>query len=112
MELEVLLQAHADVGIALAGFASVVAALRRPLSVLARHASFRPARRLGVAVQNIMNPVVGRLVWGAGLAGMLLLLLNIVGLPLRPGFDLYYAGLLVTLPVGFVLFADAAVGES
>src|SRR5262245_38633479 len=162
MELEELLQTHAEVGIALAGFASVVAALRRPLSVLARQRFLSllalaviqilgcllpiwfmhqltspelgwrvlsaallvlnlmrmwwlvllPACRLGVEVQNIINPVVGRLVWGAGLAGMLLLLLNIVGLPLRPGFDLYYAGLLVNLLVGFVLFADAAVGES
>jgi heme/copper-type cytochrome/quinol oxidase subunit 4 len=162
LELEVLLQAHADAGIALAGFASVVAALRRPLSVLARQRFLSllalaviqilgcllpmwfmhhltsselgwrvlsavllvlslmrtwwlvllPARHLGVEVLAIINPAVGRLVWGAGLAGMLLLLLNIVGLPLRPGFDLYYAGLLVTLLVGFVLFADAAVGES
>lgn len=72
----------------------------------------RPARQLGVEVQAIINPVVGKLVWGAGLAGMVLLLLNIVGFPLRPGFDLYYAGLLVTLLVGFVLFADVAVGDS
>ena len=162
MELEVLLQVHADVGIALAGFASVVAALRRPLSVLARQRFLSllalaviqilgcllpiwfmhhltssefgwrvlsavllvlnlirmwwlvllPARRLGVEVQNIINPVVGRLVWGGGLAGMLLLLLNVVGLPLRPGFDLYYAGLLSGLLVGFVLFADVAVGDA
>ena len=71
-----------------------------------------PARQLGVEVQAIINPIVGRLLWGAGLAGMLLLLLNVVGLPLRPGFDLYYAGLLSGLLVGFVLFADVAVGES
>ena len=162
MELEGLLQTHAEVGVALAGFASVVAALRRPLSALARQRFLSllalsviqilgcllpiwfmqqlassefgwrvmsavllvlnlmrmwwlvllPARYLGPQVQTLINPVVGRLAWGAGLATMLLLLLNIVGLPLRPGFDLYYAALLSTLLVGFVLFADVAVGES
>jgi len=71
-----------------------------------------PARHLGVEVQAIMNPAVGRLVWGAGLAAMLLLLPNIAGVPLRPGFDLYYASLLCTLLVGFVLFADVAVGDT
>jgi hypothetical protein len=37
---------------------------------------------------------------------------NAVGPPLRPGFDLYYAAPLITLLAGWVLFADAAVGES
>jgi hypothetical protein len=161
MELEGLLQTHAEVGVALAGFASVVAALRRPLSALARQRFLSllalsviqilgcllpiwfmepltsselgwrllstlllllnltriwwlvvvPARRLGIEVQVIINPVVGRLVWSAGLVAVVLLLLNIVGLPLRPGFDLYYAALLSTLLVGFVLFADVAVSE-
>jgi len=162
VELEGLLQTHAEVGVALAGFASVVAALRRPLSTLARqrflsllalsviqilgcllpiwfmHGSttselewrvlsalllvlyfmrmwwlvLLPARHVGVEVRAIITPAVGRLVWGAGLAAMLLLLLNIAGLPLRPGFDLYYASLLSTLLVGFVLFADVAVGDT
>ena len=164
MELEGLLQTHAEVGIALAGFSSVVAALRRPLSALARQRFFSlltlsviqilgcllpiwfmqqlanselgwrvlsavllalnlarmwwlvliPARHLGVLgieVQAIINPAVTRVVWAAGLAGMLFLLLNIVGVPLRPGFDLYYAGLLSTVLVGFVLFADVAMVE-
>jgi hypothetical protein len=153
VEFEGLLQTHAEVGIALAGFASVVAALRRPLSALARQRFFSllalsviqilgcllpiwfmqqrvnsefgwralsavlvalnfmriwwlirvPARDFvdrGIDVQAIINPVV--LFW----------MLNIVGLPLRPGFDMYYAGLLSTLLVGFVLFADVAVVES
>lgn len=162
MDLEGLLQTHAEVGIALAGFASVVAALRRPLTVLARQrflsllalsvaqvlgcllplwfvrqtesAELRwrvlsaillalnlmriwwlvllPSRRLGVEVQAIISPAVGRLVWLTGLAGYLFLLLNVVGVPLRPGFDLYYAGLLSTLLVGFALFADVAVAEA
>jgi hypothetical protein len=162
VELEGLLQTHAEVGVALAGFASVVAALRRPLSSLARQRFLSllalsviqilgcllpiwlmhgptapkvgwrvlsavllvlylmrmwwlvvlPARHLGVEVQAIINPAVGRLVWGAGLAAMILLLPNIAGLPLRPGFDLYYASLLCTLLVGFVLFADVAVGDT
>jgi hypothetical protein len=163
--LEGLLQTHAEVGIALAGFASVVAALRRPLSVLARQRFFSllalsviqivgcllpiwfmeqladsefgwrvlsavllalnlmriwwlvqiPARRLralGIDVQAIIDGTVTRLVWAAGLAGLAFFMLNIVGVPLRPGFDLYYAGLLSTLLVGFVLFADVAIVES
>ena len=165
MEFIGLLQTHAEVGIALAGFTSVVAALRRPLSALARqrffsllalsviqilgcllpiwfmqqlaHSEFGwrvlsavllalnfvriwwlvtiPARRLrvlGIEVQAIINRTVTRLVWAAAFAGMLFFLLNVVGLPLRPGFDLYYAGLLSTVLVGFVLFADVAMGES
>jgi hypothetical protein len=162
MEIEGLLQTHAEVGVALAGFASVAAALRRPLPALARQRFLSllalsviqilgcllplwllrdlsspefawrslsavllalnlmriwwlvvlPARHIGLEVRTIINPVVGRLVWAAGFAGMLFLLLNIVGLPLRPGFDLYYAALLSTLLVGFVLFADVAVDES
>lgn len=161
MDPEGLLQTHAEVGIALAGFASVVAALRRPLPVQARqrflsllalsviqifgcllplwffsHFSYspfawralsagllamlimrmwwlvlRPARQVGVEVRNIIGPAAGRLVWATGLAGMFLLLLNIVGLPLQPGFDLYYAGLLLTLLVGFSLFADVVVTD-
>lgn len=165
MEFEGLLQTHAEVGIALAGFASVVAALRRPLSPLARQRFFSllglsiiqilgcllpiwfmqqvanpefgwrvlsavmlalnlmrmwwlvqvPARHLvglGIDVQAIINRAVTRVVWGAGLGGMLFFLLNIVGVPLHPGFNLYYTGLLSTLLVGFVLFADVAVVES
>jgi hypothetical protein len=74
-----------------------------------------PARHLedrGIDVQAIINPVVTRLVWAAGFAGLAFWMLNIVGLPVRPGFDMYYAGLLSTLLVGFVLFADVAVVES
>lgn len=40
MDFEALLQTHAEVAIALAGFASVVAALRRPLSAFARQRFF------------------------------------------------------------------------
>jgi hypothetical protein len=157
--MEQLLQTHAEVGIALAGFASVVAALRRPLTALARQRFLSllalsviqilgcllplwflhqleasefgwrvlsatvlalnlmrmrwlvlvPSRQLGTAVQAILSPAVGRLAWALGITGYLLLLLNVVGLPLRPSFDLYYAGMLSTLLVGFALFADVAV---
>lgn len=161
MELGALLQTHAEVAIALAGFASVVAALRRPLPPQARqrflsllalsviqilgcllpawlmgHFSstplgwrvlsaamltmllmrlwwliLRPARRIRVEVRTIISPVAGRLVWAMGLTGTLLFLLNILGLPFRPGFDLYYSGLLLTLLVGFALFADVVVSD-
>jgi hypothetical protein len=169
VEFEGLLQTHAEVGIALAGFASVVAALRCPLSALARQPFFAllslsviqilgcllpiwfmqqlanselgwrvlsavlvalnlirvwwlvraPARHLaiaklgavGIEVQAIINPAFTRLVWAVAFAGLLSLSLNIVGLPVRPGFHLYYAGHLSMLLVGFVLFADVAVRE-
>ena len=32
--------------------------------------------------------------------------------PFQPGFDLYYAGLLTGLVIGFALFADVATGNS
>jgi hypothetical protein len=37
------------------------------------------------------------------------MLVNILGLPLRLGFDLYNASLLSTLLAGFALFADVAI---
>lgn len=160
--MEQLLQTHAEVGVALAGFASVVAALRRPLNALARQRFLSllalsviqilgclcplwlaprfdatgfgwrvlsalililylvriwwlillPARRLGIEVQTIITPAIGWLVWAFGIGGCALMLVNILGLPLRPGFDLYYASLLSTLLVGFALFADVAVADS
>ena len=160
--MEQLLQTHAEVAIALTGFASVVAALRRPLTPLARQRFLSllalsviqifgcllplwfiqqlgagdfgwrvlsavlllnlmrmrwlvllPSRELGAAaVQAILSPLVSRTVWATGLLGYLLFLLNIVGMPLQSGFDLYYAGLFSTLLVGFALFADVAVADS
>jgi hypothetical protein len=55
---------------------------------------------------------VSRLVWGAGLLSMLLLALNLAGVPFAPSFNLYYASLLATLLNGFVLFADVAASEA
>ncbi len=158
----VLLQTHAEVAIALAGFASVVAALGRPLSAFTRQHFFSllslsllqvlgcllplwcldlfesestgwrflsivllglsaariwwlvllPSRRLGKEVLIILNPLVSKLGWGIGNASLLCLLLNTVGFPLRPNFDLYYAGLMASLLVGFALFADVATEGS
>jgi len=52
VESEALLQTHAEVAIALAGFASVVAALRRPLSGFARQ---RFLSLLGLALIQILG---------------------------------------------------------
>jgi hypothetical protein len=162
MDSDALLQTHAEVAIALAGFASVIAALGRPLSDFARQrflsllalsliqvlgcllplwflhffespsAGWRlvsivilvlsvarlrwlvilPIRSLGREALGIFNPLVTKLIWGAGLVTILCLVLNAAGVPFRPGFDLYYGGLLASLLVGFGLFADVAAGRS
>lgn len=157
-----LLQTHAEVGTALAGFASVVAALRRPLSEVERQRflsllalsliqvlgcllplwvvdqlappapSWRilsivllglyvarlwwlviiPSRVLGPGVRLILNPLATRFLWGVALFSAACLASNAIGLPLRPGFHLYYAGHLGMLLVGFMLFADVVVAKS
>ena len=162
MDSEALLQTHAEMAIALAGFASVIAALGRPLTAFARQrflsllalaliqvlgcllplwllqilgsqeAAWRvlsvilvalnvarmrwlvilPIRGLGEDARVILHPVVSKFVWGAGYGSILCLLVNTIGIPIRPGFDLYYVALLGALIGGFALFADVAVGES
>jgi hypothetical protein len=162
LDLDALLQTHAEVAIALAGFASVIAALGRPLSTFARQrffsllalsliqvlgcllplwglhffespsagwrlvsvvvlglslARFRwlvilPIRKLGDEAQVILNPLVSKLVWAASFVAFSCLLLNTAGIPFRPSFDLYYAGLLGNLLVGFALFADVVARNS
>jgi hypothetical protein len=162
LDSDALLQTHAEVAIALAGFASVIAALNRPLGAFARQrflsllalsliqvlgcllplwflhlvdhpsAGWRilsivllglnvvrlwwlvilPIRRLGEHERVIINPFASKVVWGAGFGALLLLLLNALGVPFPPSFDLYYAALLVTLLIGFALFADVAAGSS
>ena len=71
-----------------------------------------PTRRLGEGTEVILNPLIGSLTGGIALLGFLCLLINAVGVPFGPNFDLYYAGLLATLLVGFALFADVATGKS
>ena len=162
MDSEVLLQTHAEVAIAIAGFASVIAALGRPLSAFARQRFFSllalsliqilacllplwflhliespsagwrlisivvlglnvarmwwlvilPVRRLGGEARAILHPVVTKFTYAVGYFGIACLLLNTIGIGFRPNFDLYYAGLLAALLVGFALFADVATRES
>jgi hypothetical protein len=161
VDSEALLQTHAEAAIALAGFASVVAALRRPLSAFARQrflsllalaviqlvgcllplwflqiltsetTTWRvlsalmfalsaarlwwlvivPTRGLGHETRVVLGPAVSKLMWGAGYATLLCFLVNTIGIPFPPSFELYYAPLLATLLGGFALFADAAVTE-
>ena len=42
----------------------------------------------------------------------LLLVLNVIGLPFDPSFNLYYIALLTSLVSGFALFADVVVAET
>lgn len=159
---DTLLQTHAEVAIALAGFASVVAALSRPLDAFARqrflsllalsliqvlgcllplwclHFSERPSmvwrllsilllglnvarlwwlvvvpnRSLSEDVRVILNPFANKVLWGTGSLSVLLFLSNGVGLPFQPNFNVYYAGLLAGLLIGFALFADVVIGSS
>jgi hypothetical protein len=162
MESEALLQTHAEVSIALAGFASVVAALRRPLTAFARQrflsllglslilvlgcllplwclplfdsssTAWRilsavllglnaarmwwlvllPIRALDEGAQIILNPLASKLLWGVAPVTFLLLVLNVIGLPFDPSFNLYYVALLTGLVSGFALFADVVVAET
>lgn len=162
MDSEVLLQTHAEMAIAITGFASVIAALSRPLTAFSRQRFFSllalsviqilgcliplwflhlmessstvwrltsiivlglnvirirwlvilPNRALGDESRRILNPVATRLIYGGGYLGFACLTLNSIGIGFRPNFDLYYAGLLATLLVGFALFADVATRES
>jgi hypothetical protein len=159
---EALLQTHAEVAIALAGFASVVAALVRPLSDFARQRFLSllalsliqvlgcllplwclrvvehppvlwrllsvvllvlnvarlwwlvilPNRKLGDDERVILGPHVNTVVWATGVLSLLLFMLNAVGIPFQPNFNLYYAGILGSLLVGFALFADVVTGSS
>jgi len=135
MDSEVLLQTHAEMAIAITGFASVIAALSRPLTAFSRQRFFS---LLALSVIQILGcliplwflhlmessstvwrltsiiilPVATRLIYGGGYLGFACLALNSIGIGFRPNFDLYYAGLLATLLVGFALFADVATRES
>jgi hypothetical protein len=162
MDPEVLLQTHAEVAVAMAGFASVIAALGRPLSAYARQRFFSllalsliqilgcllplwflhlieststgwrtvsililglsaarmwwlvilPIRELGAEARMILHPLVTRLTYVVGYLSLACLLLNSIGIGFSPNFNLYYAGLLTTLLIGFVLFADVATKEA
>jgi hypothetical protein len=159
VNIDSLLQTHAEVAVALAGFASVAAVLQRPLSPRSRQrfltilfaaliqvlsglvpvwlssigvsgpTLWRTATALvlflsiplivwvdiqlrahgGVSVILINVPVT--LIVNILIAGTYgALLFNLVGVPMAPGFGLYYASSLLGLSIVFVLFADVVVG--
>ena len=60
----------------------------------------------------ILHPLVTRLTYVVGYLSLACLLLNSIGIGFSPNFNLYYAGLLTTLLIGFVLFADVATKEA
>ena len=158
MNVDSLLQTHAEVAVALAGFASVAAVLQRPLSP---HSRMRFLSILFAALIQVLSGLVpvwlsnigvsGPTLWRTATALVLFLsiplivwviiqiralggvsvilinvpvtritnalsaivlgalLLNLVGVPVAPGFGLYYASSLLGLSVVFVLFASVVV---
>ena len=164
MNIGSLLQTHTEVAIALAGFASVAAVLRRPLSphdrqrflsilfaaliqvlgglvpvwlsrlgiagpFLWRTATalvlvlsltlvvfvYVQVRTLGGSSAILINAPVTLISRVLSVSSLGALLLNFLGVPVVPGFGLYYPSLLLGLTVVFVMFADAVVtadGES
>ena len=71
-----------------------------------------PNRELNRDERVILTPLTSRLLWGTGMLSLLLFFSNSVGVPFAPSFDLYYAGMLAGLVIGFALFADVATGSS
>jgi hypothetical protein len=158
VNVDSLLQTHAEVAVALAGFASVAAVLRRPLSPQDRQ---RFLSILFCALIQVLGSLVpvwlsslgvgGPNLWRVATAFVLILSLSLVvlvylqlkilggvsavlinvpvtlisrvlsafslgalavnflGVPVTPGFGLYYTSLLLGLTVVFIMFADAVV---
>ena len=159
MNADSLLETHAEIAVALAGFASVAAVLQRPLSPRGRQ---RFLSILFAALIQVLGGLVpvwlskigvsGPVLWRTATALVLFLsmaltlwvilrlralggtsvilinvpitlitnalaaltlgalLLNLVGVPVAPGFGLYYTSLLLGLTAVFVIFGDAVVG--
>ena len=159
MNVDSLLQTHAEVAVALAGFASVAAVLQRPLSPVGRQrflsilfaaliqvlaglvpvwlsnvgvsgpALWRTAtalvlflsiplavwvgfrlRALGRANTVLINVPVTLISQALTAVTFCALLSNLVGVPVAPGFGLYYLSQLLGLTVVFVIFAGTVVG--
>ena len=156
-----VLQTHAEVAVALAGFASVAAVLQRPLSSDERRSflallftaliqvvgSLVPiwlstlglggptlwriatALVLALSITLLLVLVYVSLRYSDGSRAILInapvtyichaltlvtlgaLLLNTLGIPVAPGFGLYYTALLLGMIVIFVMFADTVVRE-
>jgi hypothetical protein len=68
-----------------------------------------PLRRIGYPSGMLRHRGARFLVNGGGAASVLLFPLNAVGIPVAPGFALYYASLMLGFAVGFVLFADVVL---
>ena len=158
MNIDSLLQTHAEVAVALAGFASVAAVLQRPLSPRSRQrflsilfaaliqvlsglvpvwlsnigvsgpTLWRTATALvlflsiplivwvifqlsalGGINRVVINVAVTRITNALSAVVFAALLFNLVGVPMAPGFGLYYASSLLGLSVVFVLFAGVVV---
>lgn len=158
MNVDSLLQTHAEVAVALAGFASVAAVLQRPLSPIARQNFLTILFSALIQLLGSLVPVWlssldidGPLLWRVASAFVLVLsltlvtlfftrtlgepnpvliskpvtyitnfltviifialVLNVVGVPFRPSFGLYYMQLLLGITIVFVSFANAVVGS-
>jgi hypothetical protein len=71
-----------------------------------------PIRTLDEGTQIMRSPLANKIVWGVAPVTFLLLVLNVIGLPFAPSFDLYYVALLTGLVSGFALFANVVVAET
>ena len=71
-----------------------------------------PMRALDESAKIVLSPLASKFLWGAGPVTFLLLLLNVIGFPFDPSFNLYYVALLTGLVGGFALFADVVVAET
>jgi len=160
VNIDSLLQTHAEVAVALAGFASVAAVLRRPLSRLERGHFLSLLFTALIQVLGSLAPVWlssmgigGALLWRIASALVLTLsiilvfviavpqrslspesfvlintpvtracnalavfvfgalLVDTVGFPVEPNFGLYYAALLLSMTIIFVMFASVVVSE-
>lgn len=114
---------HAELALALVGFASVVGSLVRPLTPSSRTCfpvvlpiSLRQVRGAVVPIWLLGFVASGESVWRIACASTsvveLAILVNAVGFPFGATFGRYHFALLLGPVSGFLLFADALVGPS
>ena len=154
-----LLETHAEVAAVLAGFASIAAVLRRPLSPVELQRFFSllfaaliqivvclvpvwlsiinvtgvalwrsaalialiltlahmmfliiiPMRALGATNLTIINAPVNYAIFAMSVVVLGSLVLTIIGVPIAPGFALYYLACLFGLIICFFVFADLVI---
>jgi hypothetical protein len=97
MDSQSLLQTHAEVAMAIGGFASFVAALGRPIGAMRR--------------QRFLALLLFALVQFLTVASVIVLPVNAIGAIWKPGSEAYYSNLLLAFWVGFMICADVVIGD-